>query len=156
MKRPLVERVETAGRLVEDEQPGVVHEGQYEPELLLVTARVLAEPPPQGRAEARSEVSDTSRVDRPAHPAEVRDHFAAPHPAELRQVPREVSDLVLHRDRVAVAVEPEDACVAGRCMDESHEQPDGGRLARAVGTEETEDLALGDLQVEVEKAATRA
>jgi len=41
-------------------------------------------------------------------------------------------------------------------MDESHEQPDRRRLARAVGSEEAEHLAFGDLEVEVEKSVPRA
>ena len=44
---------------------------------------------------------------------------------------------------------------AGR-PDEIEQDPHRRRLARAVRSEETEDLALGDLEVELDDAAMRA
>ena len=40
-------------------------------------------------------------------------------------------------------------------MDDPHEQPDGGRLARPVRAEETEDLAFRNVKVQVEEPVPR-
>ena len=41
-------------------------------------------------------------------------------------------------------------------MDEAHQQPDGGRFAGAVGSEEAKPVALVNPQIEIEKAARAA
>ena len=101
-------------------------------------------------------LGDTRPVDGSAHAAEVGDDLAATHAAELRQLTGQVTDLAFHRNRIAIAIEPEDRRGSRRRMDESHEEPDRGRLACAVGSEKAEHLAFGDLEVEVEESMPRA
>jgi hypothetical protein len=52
-------------------------------------------------------------------------------------------------DRLALAVEPEDLAAPGRGADEPEQQTDGGRFARSVRTQVTDDLALVDFEVEM-------
>ena len=156
LKRLLIERVETARRLVEDQQARAVHESQHQSQLLLVATRVLAKAPAEVELQPLGELLDARRVDAAAHPAEVRDNLAAAHPAELGQLAGEIADVAFHRNEVTVAVEPEDRRGTGGRVDDAHQEPDRGGLARAVGAEETEDLAFSDFQIEVEEPVTRS
>src|SRR5450759_1241060 len=91
-----------------------------------------------------------------AHAAEVSDHLLAAQAAELRHIAWQVTDRVLHGHVVTPAVEPEDIGCAPGGPDHAHEQPDRRRLAGAVGTEITENLLRGDVEVEVEEASPNA
>src|ERR1022692_2274103 len=155
MERLLVERIETTGWLIEDEQAGTVHEREHQPQLLLVAARILAEAPPEVELQALGDLGDPPPVDRSAHAAEVCDDLAPTHAAELRQLTGQVADFAFHRNGIAVAVEPENRRRPRRCVDESPEEPVLGRVARAVGSEKAEPLAFGDLEVEVEESMPR-
>jgi hypothetical protein len=52
-------------------------------------------------------------------------------------------------DGLALAVDPEDLASPLGGRDEPQNESDGGRLARPVGTQVSDDLALGDLEVEM-------
>jgi len=152
VKLLLVQRVEAAGRLVEDEQVRPVHESEEDAELLLVAARVLAEPAAQVEVETLGDGANEAGVSPATHATEVGDHLLAAQAAELRHLARHVADLPLDGDRVALAVQAEDVRRAEGGADEAHETADGGALARAVGPEVAEHLLARDVKVEVEKA----
>src|SRR5256885_330606 len=86
---------------------------------------------------------------RPSRTIPTRSQVCSP-AAELRKLARHVADALLHRDRVAVGIEAEDRRRAARRVAQAHEQLDRGGLPGAVRTEEPEDLALGDVQVQIE------
>ncbi len=72
---------------------------------------------------------------------------------------RHVADALLDLLGVGADVEPGHASVAGARREQAGEHLDGGRLAGAVGAEEAEDLALGDLEahmVDGDEIAERA
>ena len=54
-------------------------------------------------------------------------------------------------DRVALAVESEDLRPPRRGLHEPEQQPDGGGLPGPVGAEVAQDLALGDVQMQVDE-----
>ena len=60
-----------------------------------------------------------------------------------------VSGRPSHRHAVAVGIEAEHGGAPTAGVKQIEEQPDGGRLAGAVGTDEPEYLALPDFEVEV-------
>src|SRR4029077_746158 len=103
----LVQRVEAARRLVQDQQIGPVHEGQQDRELLLVSARVLAKPAAEVEVETLRDRADVALVHPSAHASEVGDDLAAPQAAELWHVAGQVADLALDLDRLTDAVEAE-------------------------------------------------
>src|SRR5439155_17493753 len=69
---------------------------------------------------------------------------------------RKEPDLVLDTRRLSPAIEAEHASRALRRAQQSHELSDGGRLPGPVRTEEGEDLALVDVEREVEHATPTA
>ena len=58
------------------------------------------------------------------------------------------ADAVLERGSLPGRVEPEHAGLAARARADAFEDFDGGRLARAVGSEQAENLAFGDGEVD--------
>src|SRR5258708_2948662 len=104
----LIERVEPAGGLVEDQQLRPVHESEEDAELLLVAAGVFAESPAQVEVEALRDVMHRFLVDAASHSAEEGDHLTPAEAAELWDVAGKVTDPALDFDRVAHAVEAED------------------------------------------------
>ena len=152
----LVQRIESPGGLVEDEQRRPMHEREDEQQLLLVAMRVLAVTPAEIEVEPLGEARHDRVRNSTPQAGDVRhDHGAAP-AAELRRLAGDVADLALHRDGVALAVEPEDRRASARRMDHSHEEPDRRRLSRAVRSKETEHLAFVDGEIEVEDPAMSA
>ncbi len=59
-------------------------------------------------------------------------------------------------DRVDGRLDAEDAGTPARRPDEVEQGADRRRLARAIGPEEAEDLALVDLEIDVDDPALRA
>src|SRR5581483_1281459 len=132
----LVERVEPAGRLIQNQQPRVVHEGLDQANLLLVAARILLELLAQVEVQARGQRFRIATVDAAAQVAQILQNLAAGEVRIERELPRQVADLTVDGDALAVAVHTEDEGAARSGPDEVEEKPDGGRLAGAVGTEE--------------------
>src|SRR5438105_1134902 len=150
----LVQGIEPARRLVEDEQVWPVHEREEDAELLLVAARVFAESSVEVKVEAFGDCAHAAPIHAAAHPAQICDDFTPAEAAELWDIARQVADLPLDLHGIADAVESEDVRGSAAGPDHAHEQADGRRLARAVGTQVTDDLLLRDVKVEVEKAAS--
>ena len=139
----LQERVEAAGRLVEDEQLRLVHEGLHDADLLPVALGQPLDLPTEVEVEASAQPVDP----RPWHPtaqvAEVREQLASGLPAVDDEVAGEVADPAAQRPGpVGARVGAEHlgaAPLVGRIR--SSRMPDGGRLAGAVRAEEAVHLA---------------
>ena len=90
----LAERVEPAGRLVEDEELGIVHERCDHAHLLLVALGEVAQAPPEVELEPLGKLVDGTPVDAAAQPAEkgeVADRGASRGRFELtRQIARQL------------------------------------------------------------------
>ena len=151
-----VERVESAGGLVEDEQVWRVHERKHDAELLLVAARVLAKAPAQVQVEPVAEAAHALRIHTAPHAAEVGDDLRARHAAELWDVAGQVTDPLLDLDGVAHAIDSEHVGGSGGGPDHAHDAADGRGLARAVGPEVAENLLRMDYKVEVEQTVAAA
>ena len=135
------QRVETGGRLVEDQQLGVRRERGDEADLLPVALRVRAGLLRRVELEALEQLVAPARVEVAAQPAEQVDHLAA---AELRpqaDLAGDVREPAVQRHRVAprIAAEELDAPGVGAQQPEQHADRRG--LAGAVRSEESVDLA---------------
>src|SRR5438552_2917509 len=150
-----MQRIESARRLVEDEQGGLWREREKQRQLLLVAVRVLAVFAAKIEIETFRHCLDLAVAHVAAEARDVRHDLGASPAPELRQLARDVTDLVFQRNGVAIGVEPEDRGSALRRMDEAHEQLDRRRLPRPVRAEVTEDLTLVDREVEIEDAVPR-
>ena len=135
VERPLHERVEALGRLVEDGQLRVVLERLDDADLLAHAARVVADRPAQRRVVELEPVEQLgaagrrpARTARPSSSSSRSPVSVVPERDAARQVARLAADL----DRVAVDVEAEDRRAAGRRVEEAEQQPDRRRLAGAV------------------------
>src|SRR5712691_12291320 len=91
----LVQGIEPARRLVEDEQVGPMHERKQDPELLLVAARVLAKSSVEVEVKALGDGAHVAPIHAAPHPAQVGDHLTSAQAAELRDIARQVADLAL-------------------------------------------------------------
>src|SRR5260221_11354556 len=152
----LMQRVEPARRLVEDQERGLRGDREQQREVLLVAVRVLAVLAPEVEVELLRDRFDVGVRDVAAQTRDVGDDRAAPPAAELGELARHVADPPLDRDRVAVRVEAEDRARATRRVAQAHEQLDRRRFAGAVRTEEAEDLALVHVEVDIEDPVSRA
>ena len=94
----LVQRIEPAGRLVEDQQVRRVHEREDDAELLLVATGVLAKTPAQIEVEPLAQVADAIAFDSAAHARLVGDYLLAAHAAELRDVAGQIADSAFDLD----------------------------------------------------------
>ena len=145
----LHERIERGRRLIQDQQPRPVGQGQDEPELLAHAPGHLA-----GRhLEIEHELLRQRRA-RPQHvaaaggAADPQVVFARHRRVET-EVAGEVSDIGLDAVAVTPAVEPEHPGPTAGGAQEAQQHADGRRLSGAVGSEETEQRALGDAQVDL-------
>ena len=149
-ERLLDERVEARGRLVEDEQVRPVLERDDQPDLLLVAPRVLLVPPARVEVERLDQLRDVRLVDAAAQVAEVRDRLGAGQSVVQVELAGQVADATMDRDRIGGRLDAEDLGAAGGRPDQVEQDAHRGRLAGAVRSQEPEDLALGDLQIEVD------
>src|SRR5712691_5275293 len=152
----LVQRIEAAGRLVENQQARAVHEGLDQDDLALVSSRVLAELSTGVEIEALDQLLEVGLVDAPAQIREVLEDLAAGQAGIERGLARQVADEALDLQRLLPAVEPCDPRDAGVGMQQRHQYPDGRCLARAVRAQEAEHLALLDRERDVGDAALAA
>ena len=152
----LVQRIESARGLVEDEQRRLRREREEEGELLLVPVRVLAVLATEIEIESFRDRLDVAVAHVAAKTRDVGHDLGASPTAELRQLAGDVSDLVLQCDRVAIGIEPEYGRRASCCVNGAYQELDRGGLPRPVRSEVTKDLAVLDGEVEVENAVTRA
>jgi len=137
----LHQRIEAAGRLVEDEQLRRVEEGADQADLLAVTTRELAERAVEVGAEAARQLLGAAK---PVDASQLRqqgDRLAAAGALAVAEVARQVAEPRPDRDAVAMAVEAEDAGAAGARVQEVEQGADRRRLAGAVRPEEGEHLA---------------
>ena len=155
-ERVLDERVEARRRLVEDQQVRSVLERDDQPDLLLVAARVLLEPPARIEIEPLDEIGDVGAVHPAAQVGEVLDRVGAGQPVVEVELARQVADPPVDGDRVARRLDAEHLGATGGRSDEIEQDPHHRRLAGAIGSEEPEDLALGDVEVDVDDPAMDA
>src|SRR6266511_447276 len=136
----LHERVQAAGRLVEDEQLRVVHERLYQADLLLVPLGQGADLPGGVQLEPLGQLGDPLLGYPAAGVAEEPKQLVDPVPAVEAQLAGQVPDPPPDRHPLAARVGAEHAYPATGGPDEVEHQPDRGGLAGAVGAEEAEDL----------------
>ena len=155
-ERLLDERVEARGRLVQDQQVGLVLEGDDEADLLLVALGVLAELAGRVQVQAFDQRALVRSVDAAPEVGEVGDRLAAGEPVVERELAGQVADAAVDRHRVGRRLDVEDERAPGGRTDQVEQDPDRRRLARAVGPEIPEDLTGVDAEVEVDDATVLA
>jgi hypothetical protein len=144
----LHQRVQAAGRLVQDQQLRCVHERLHQADLLPVALREAADPGAQLQVEPAGQLLDAAGGDATTEVAQVGERLAdrlAPVDGELAG---QVADTAPQRGaaRPRPGAQHPDLAAAG--PDQVQQQPDGGGLAGAVGAEVAEHLARPDLQVQ--------
>ena len=106
------------------------------------------------------EALDQRRLVGPVHPAakvrEVLQGLATGQAVVEGELAGDVADASMDRDRIGARLDAEDERAAAGRADQVEEGPDGRRLAGTVGAEEAEDLALADLEVDVDDAEVAA
>src|SRR6266550_4575169 len=152
----LDERVETRGRLVEDEQVWSMLKRHDQPDLLLVPLRVLLELARRVDIEAGDEIGLVCRVDAAAKIREVFDRLAAGQLVVEGELAWQVADPPMDRDGIGSRLDAEDRRPAAGRPEVVEQDPDRRRLPGAVRAEKAERLALVDLEVDIDDATVRA
>ena len=151
--RLAADRVEAGGRLVEEEDRGLVNQRRGEVEAAAHAARVGADAPVGGLRQPDAVEQRVAELAAPArgHGVQRRlqvDQLAAGHQGVERGLLERDPDLAPHGARVRGDVVPRDDGPAARGRQQRGQHPHRGRLAGAVGAEEAVDLAVGDLEVD--------
>ena len=149
----LVQRIEPAGRLVEDQDLRPVHERLDDSKLLSVALRKLPDRTVEDAAEPLDERVPRCVVDASSESPERVQLLPAGQPVGETQVARQVADPSPSLD-VAPGIEPCDGGLSGRRTNQVEKETDGRALAGAVRPEVAEDLPALDAQVEVDSART--
>src|SRR4051812_30865116 len=123
-----------------------------QPDLLLVALAVLAEAPARIEVEHVDEAPDVVAVDPAAQVPEILDRLRAGQTVVQVELSGQVADPSMDRDRVYRRLDTEHLRSAGRRPDEIEQDPHRGRLAGTIRPEEPEDLAFGDLEIEIDDA----
>ena len=145
-------RVDASGRLVEKEEPRLVHDAGGEREALLPAARQLPSELMAARGEA--EIGEGLRDRLPARleivEAGDEEEILLDRQVLVEREPlRHVADLLLDAAALADDVIAEHGSLARVRSEKPADHADGRRLARAVGPEEADDLAGRDLERDV-------
>src|SRR3984893_14349948 len=152
----LVEWIEAARRLVENQQTRAMHEGLDQNDLALVSGRVLAELAAGVELEAIDKLLEVRVIDTPAQVPKVLEDLPARQIGVERGLTGHVADEALDLQRLLPAVETRDPRGAGIGAQQGHQQSDRRRLAGTVRAQEAEHLALLDLERDVRDAALAA
>ena len=95
-------------------------------------------------------------IDAPAQVAEVLERLSSGEPVVEGEFARQIPDPSVDRHRIDRRLDAEDEGFARGRSDEVQHRPDRRRLAGAVGPEKAEDLALFDLEVDIDDPAVAA
>jgi len=130
-----------------------MHECLHDSELLPIASRQFPDRPIQHDAEPFNQRVTPGRVDRPTEPGERVELRLARQSIEETQISGHIPNVTPRLDTLGAAITPQDPRSAAGRADEIKQKPDRRALARAVRTEEREDLALLDPQVEPGQSA---
>src|SRR2546430_14870939 len=149
----LVQWIEAAGRLVEDQQSRAMHEGLDQHHLALVSGRVLAELATGIELETVDKLLEVGVIDTTTQMGEVLEGLPTRQIGIESGLTGHVADEALDLQRLLPAIEPGDFRSASVGVQKGHQQTDGRRLPRTVRPEEAEDIALLDLERDFGDAA---
>ena len=145
----LHQRVQSGGRLVEQEQLDRCGERGDQGDLLAVALRVRATALGGVEAEPLEQLAAASRSRRHAtHPQQEVDDLAAGQVGPQVHVARDVGEPAVQVGRVLPRVPTEQSHLAGVGAQQAEQDSEGGGLAGAVGAEEAVHLPPSYLQVE--------
>ncbi len=152
----LHQRVEPGGRLVEDEQLGLGGQRGDEGDLLPVALGVVADPLGRVEVEAFDQLGAAALVESAVRRAEDVEALPAGQPGPQRDVTGRRRRAARAARGLAPRVAAEQFDVAAVVAHQAEEDPDRGRLARAVGAEEPVHLARAHVEVEPVEGAEAA
>src|SRR5829696_2440198 len=141
------QRVQAAGRLVQDQERRLVEHGLHETDLLLVPPREPPHRTVQIRAEPLHELVGVTEVTHPTQPGEEPQELLAGQPVFEGELAGQVAHPGPYPYALAAGIEAEDPGLPARRAEEVEQRPDRGRLPRPVGPQKAEDLALLDGEV---------
>src|SRR5438270_605703 len=113
-------------------------------------------PMPVMQLDAVDELLEIGVIDTTTKMGEVLEDLPARQIGIESRLTGHVADEALDLERLLPAIESGDSRRAGVGVQEGHQQPDGRRLACAIGAQETEDVALLDLERDLDDAALAA
>ena len=148
-ERLLHQRVEPAGRLVEDEQVGAGHQGGDQDDLLPVPLGVGADLLGGIEVEPGDQLVPVGLVDLAVDASEELEGLGAGERRPQVRLAGHEGQAAVGLDRLALAVQAEDLGPPLGRADQPEQQPDRRGLARPVRAEVADHLALRDLEVEV-------
>jgi len=143
-ERLLHERIESAGRLVEDEQPRAVQERLHDADLLPVAEAQIRDLARQVEIEPLREIPHALFVHVPVEAGGVAQQIRRPHIIVIMHFTRQIARLAPDLPRLPYDVLAEYPRRPRRGADQMEQEADRRALARAVRTDESEDFAFPD------------
>src|SRR5690606_4589585 len=147
-KSGLHQRVETGGRLVEDEEVHVRGEGGHQRHLLTVPLRIGGSLLGGIQVETLDQIGPALLVEPPAQTTHEVYHLATGEIGPQVHVPRDVRQTAMQFGGVRPGIGSEETGLTGIGSYEPEEDPDRGGLAGPVGAEEPMNLSLRYFEVE--------
>ena len=145
----LHERIESARRLVEDEQVGTDHQRADEDDLLAVPPGIGTDLLVRIEVEAGDQLVAVGHVDLAVDPAEQVERLGTGQRRPQVGFPGHVGEAPMRLDGLALAVEAEDLAAPRRRLREAEHETDRRRLAGSIGAEVPDHLPRRDLEVEM-------
>ncbi len=156
VERLLHEWVEPVRRLVENEEVGLVHEGLDEPDLLPIAPGELLDPTVEVEIEPFGEQLAAVNARQTAQMSKEAKELPRRQPLVEAQVAGQIAKPAANLDTIPRRIEAEDAEAPAGRPDQVEHEPDRRRLSGAVRTEEPEDLAGLDREVEIDDSPVLA
>jgi len=144
----LHQRVESGGRLVQEQQFGAGRERRDQSDLLPVALGIGAGLLGRVQLEPLQQLVPPDRVEVAAQPAEDVDDLAARQLRPQADVARHVRQPPVQGYGVAPGIAAQQPDLARVCPQQSEQHTDGRGLAGAVGAEEAVHLTRGDVQIQ--------
>src|SRR5579884_3538625 len=152
----LVERIQPAGWLVEDEDARLVHESLNQPDLAFVAARILTKLACGVEIEPLNELLEVCLVDTAAQVAQVFENLTAAQARIKGELAGQIADQFLDFGRLRPAIQAANGGAAAVGAQQAHQRAHGGGFACAVGSQEAENLALLNVEGYVDDAPVPA
>src|SRR5579884_1790281 len=152
----LVERIQPAGWLVEDEDARLVHEGLNQPDLAFVAARILTKLACGVEIKPLNELLEVCLVDAAAQVAQVFENLTAAQARIKGELAGQIADQLLDFGRLRPAIQAANGGAAAVGAQQTHQRAHSGGFACAVESQEAENLALQNVEGYVNDAPVPA
>ena len=152
----LVQRIQSARRLVQNQQLRLVHESLHQPHLQLIAPGIFAKLLAQVELQPLCDALDSRVISPASQVAEIDENLAPGQVIPQSELARQIPCHGFDSHAVGSHIFAEDAGMAAGGANQVHQHADGGGLARAIRPQEAEHFPGLHAQIQVNYAPRRA